>query len=313
MGKKKPRLWPEPAPALAAPAVDNHTHLPLKEGDYVQDSAGTRLGIEQQMALARAAGVTQVVASLCEYPEVAALAATPKRWHSPDLALLRWAVAIHPNEAANHAGVFETAPDGVSQRQKDHHRISLEQALALVEKTARENPDLVVAIGETGLDYFRTSPAGQEAQKQAFRAHIALAKDLGLPLQIHDRQAHDDCIEILLRDGAPEKTVFHCFSGDAQMAQILNENGWYASFAGNVTYPANTDLQNGARALDRALLLVETDAPYLTPVPWRGHPNATYVITHTVRYLSQLLEISETDICNQISSNSRSVYGAWGS
>ena len=119
-----------------------------------------------------------------------------------------------------------------------HENYSLEQAIAEVYEQVK-GCDKAVAIGESGLDYFRTSAQGKSAQQQAFRMHISLAKELNLPLQIHDREAHADTIRILMEEGAPERTVFHCFSGDKEMAQVLAEQGWYASIAGPVTYNAN--------------------------------------------------------------------------
>src|SRR5690606_27867542 len=126
---------------------------------------------------------------------------------------------------------------------------------------------------------------GREAQRQAFRAHVALAKELGLPLQIHDRDAHEDVVAVLLADGAPERTVFHCFSGDAGLAEVCAEHGWFASFAGPVTFKANDALRAALRTLPLELVLVETDAPYLTAHPHRGRPNAPYLLPLTVRFM----------------------------
>ena len=171
---------------------------------------------------------------------------------------------------------------------------------------------MVVAVGESGLDYFRTADPGREAQKESFRAHIEMAARHDLPLQIHDREAHEDSIE-LLRECAnsDQRIVFHCFSGDAAMASVLAEHGWYASFAGPISYPANEDLRQAFAALPPELILVETDAPYLTPLPWRGCPNASYVMAHTVRFIADLWGVSEEDACTQLCGNTERVYGSW--
>lgn len=198
------------------------------------------------------------------------------------------AAGIHPNEAALHDGYRDRSPDGLVPTVKDFHDLSIDEAVAKVEALAQKYPADVVAIGETGLDYFRTGDSGKAAQLEGFRAHIALAKQLDLPMQIHDRDAHGDVVAALLRDGAPERTVFHCFSGDRELAAICNEQGWYASIAGPISYPRNVELRAAVSEIDQGLLLLETDAPYLTPTPWRGRPNASYLIGHTLDALAEL-------------------------
>lgn len=318
MGKHKPRLWPPvPLPGLAVTdggtvgsgaLVDNHTHLPLLPGEYISDTAGVRLSAEAQIQRAVQAGVVAMVVSQCSLPEVQTLDEQRARFESEVFDRVYFAVAIHPNDAPRHEGILETAPDNVEQTRETWQEIPLDEALAEVEKTARINKK-VVAIGESGLDYFRTAEAGKTAQKRAFAAHIELAKSLDLPLQIHDRDAHSDCVEMLLRIGAPRRTVFHCFSGDRELAEILTENGWYASFAGNITYPANVGIQAGAQAMPKELRLVETDAPYLTPVPYRGRPNASYLVGHTADFLAELTGQSPEELRTQTWTNTKEVYG----
>ena len=179
--------------------------------------------------------------------------------------------------------------------------------MALVEELARS--EAVVAIGESGLDYFRTADAGKAAQEESFKMHVELAKALDLPLQIHDREAHADCLRILTECGAPDRTVFHCFSGDREMAEVCADNGWYASFAGPLTYPANDSLREAFLAVPDRLVLVETDAPYLTPAPWRGHPNAPYAAAYTARFMAELRGRDEASWCEQLEANTREVYG----
>src|SRR5204862_7103371 len=125
---------------------------------------------------------------------------------------------------------------------EDPYDVPLDDAIARVADVARSN-DRIRAIGETGLDHFRAGPEGRAVQREAFRAHVALAKELGLALQIHDRDAHEQVVEVLLRDGAPERTVFHCFSGGAALARLAARHGWFCSFAGPVSFPANEDLR----------------------------------------------------------------------
>lgn len=317
--KSKPKVWP-PVPVSGQPfdggerpfgsgrLFDNHTHLPLLPGEYVSDSSGVRLSAEEQMERAVQSGVQRVVVSLCSLPEVQVLGDDRERFSGSAFEMVRFAVAIHPNDAPRHLGILDTAPDNVAQTREPWQETPLDDALAAVERAAREFPEAVVAIGETGLDYFRTAETGKEAQKQAFAAHIELAKALDLPLQIHDRDAHQDCVEMLRHCGAPRKTVFHCFSGDSELAEILAENGWYASFAGNVTYHANQDIQAGALAMPAHLRLIETDAPYLTPQPYRGQPNASYLIGHTADFLAELTQVTSEELREHTYRNATTVY-----
>ena len=169
----------------------------------------------------------------------------------------------------------------------------------------------VRAIGETGLDCFRTDDEGLPAQFESFEAHIALSKKHGIAMQIHDRDAHDAVLETLERVGAPDRTVFHCFSGDDDMARIAADRGYYLSFAGNVTFKNAQNLRDALLAAPRDRILVETDAPYLTPVPLRGRPNAPYLVPHTVRFMAHTLDIDLDEFCAQVASNTLAVYGAW--
>lgn len=154
---------------------------------------------------------------------------------------------------------------------------------AEVHRLATTYPEQVVAIGETGMDLFRTGEGAKELQREAFRAHIALAKELGLPMQIHDRDSHREVIETLLADGAPERTVFHSYSGDREMAEIAREHGWYLSFSGTVSYKGNDGIRESLRIVGLDHAMVETDAPYLTPMPYRGRTNAPYMIPYTLQ------------------------------
>jgi TatD DNase family protein len=161
------------------------------------------------------------------------------------------------------------------------------------------------------LDYYRTGPQGVAAQQESFRRHIELAKRTGLPLQIHDRDAHDDVLRILAEDGAPERTVLHCYSGDMAMARECVRRGYYLSFAGTVTFKNARDLRNALSVTPLEHLLVETDAPYLTPSPHRGQVNAPYLVPLTVRVMAATLNVAVPTLCQALSDNSETVYGPW--
>ncbi|MBO3088890.1 TatD family hydrolase [Cellulomonas dongxiuzhuiae] len=310
--KRRETGWPPSPEPLPSPVVDNHTHLESVvgwraggwDGD-VDDAAATPPDVAAHVARAAAVGVTRMVQVGCDLDAVswtdAAVRAHPA---------LLGAVAIHPNEAVLHAGVREVAPDGLEPDPQPRHDVPLDEALAAVAAVARANPR-VRAIGETGLDHYRAGPRGREVQREAFRAHVALAKELGLALQIHDRDAHDEVVDVLRRDGAPERTVFHCFSGGTGLARVCADEGWYCSFAGPVSFPANEELRAALRLLPASLVLVETDAPYLTVHPHRGRPNAPYLLPGTVRTVAEATGRSLAEVCAQVSAVSVGVYGDW--
>ncbi len=316
MARARERGWPAPPEPLPVPVVDNHTHLetvvtwraPGWSGPSADDADAAGLAaptLTDHLSRAADVGVPRMVQVGCD---VRAVRWTDEVVREHDALL--GAVAIHPNEAVLHAGVREVAPDGLDPDPQPWHEVPLDEALDLVARTARGN-GRIRAIGETGLDFFRAGPRGREVQREAFRAHVALAKELGLALQIHDRDAHDDVVDVLLRDGAPERTVFHCFSGGVELAGLAAEKGWFCSFAGPVSFPANTHLRDAARVLPARLLLVETDAPYLTVHPWRGRPNAPYLLPGTVRALAEARGEDLTQLCRVLERTSLEVYGSW--
>jgi TatD DNase family protein len=202
------------------------------------------------------------------------------------------AVAVHPNDTPQLAAAG-----------------SLDDALAAIDELAQR--PRVRAVGETGLDFYRTGEDGRDAQLRAFEGHIAIAKERGLALQIHDREAHVEVVDTLLRVGAPERTVFHCFSGDAGLAKLVTDHGWYVSFAGTVTFKNAENLREALDAAPRNRILVETDAPYLAPVPVRGRPNAPYLVPHTLRFMADVLGTDASMLAAQIASNTEAVYGSW--
>jgi TatD DNase family protein len=203
------------------------------------------------------------------------------------------AVAIHPNEAARYESkvALDLDIDGIAE-------------LASQER--------VRAIGETGLDFFRTeSEQGKSFQQHSFERHIQIAKDFNLALQIHDRDAHQQVVETLLQLGAPSKVVFHCYSGDLELAKICSEHGWYTSFAGNITIKRNQHLRDSLKYMPVDKILVETDAPFLTPEPLRGRPNAPYLVPITVRFMAEELDMDADELSGQLAKNTVAVYGSW--
>ncbi|WP_069386671.1 TatD family hydrolase [Cellulosimicrobium cellulans] len=317
MAKQRERGWPPDPEPLPRPVVDNHTHLDSIAHVLPDDEPVPT--VAEHLERAAAVGVDRVVQVGCDLPAVrwtdALLRGEAAAWggqRADDAALgrLLGAVAVHPNEAVLHGGVREVGPDGLEPDPREHHAVSLDDAVAEVAAVARGN-DRVRAVGETGMDLFRTGPQGAEVQRASFRAHVALAKELGLALQIHDRDAHAEVLDVLARDGAPERTVFHCYSGDAEMARFCAAQGWYLSFAGPVTFRANDELRAALREVPLGQVLVETDAPYLTPHPYRGRPNAPYVLPSTVRTVAEVTGTPLEVVCERVAATSVEVYGTW--
>ncbi len=312
------RGWPPPPEPLPLPVVDNHTHLEAVLDVEATDDGATGRGADvaprggtshfpprslaDHLALAAAVGVPTMVQIGCDL-DSADWTAAAVREH----AALVGGVAIHPNEAVLHAGVREVAPDGLEPAPRPRHATSLDDAIAHIAHLAAAEPRIRV-IGETGLDHFRAGERGRAVQRESFRAHIALAKELDLVLQIHDRDAHGDVLDVLERDGAPERTVFHCFSGDAALARRCVAEGWFLSFAGPLTFRANEELRAAVRATPLSQMLVETDAPYLTPHPYRGRPNAPYLIPHTVRMISTVLDLPPALACEGLNRTATGLY-----
>jgi TatD DNase family protein len=207
--------------------------------------------------------------------------------HAPIVA----GVALHPNEAPR------LAEEG-----------RLDDALAEIELLARSS-DRVRAVGETGLDYFRTGPEGRAAQHHSFRAHIELARSLGKTLVIHDRDAHADVVRLVDEVGAPERWVMHCFSGDAEFARQCLDRGAHLSFAGTVTFKNAEPLREALRITPQDRILVETDAPYLTPMPHRGRTNASYLVPLTIRSMAATRGDDVAGLCRAIEANTLSVFG----
>jgi TatD DNase family protein len=268
---------------LPAPVTDNHAHL-----EPFQRFPETALTLGDQVAFAQAVGVQRIVQCGCDIESA--------RW-TVDVAVKHpaviGAVAIHPNDVP-----------GLIKAGKYH------EVLREIADMADREPR-VRAIGETGLDHFRTGEDGWAAQRDAFRDHIAIAKERGLALQIHDRDAHQDVVETLLREGAPERTVFHCFSGDRELARMAAANGWRCSFGGTTTFKSSEELRLAVSELPKELVLVETDSPYLTPEPFRGRANAPYMAALTMATLAERMGLTLEKACRQIQTNTTETYGDW--
>jgi len=272
---------PTPPDPLPIPVVDNHTHLDMGRGDE------PRPDLAEALREARAVGVDRIVQIGCDLPGARYTIAAVE----VDRAVLG-GVALHPNEVPRLEARGELA-----------------SAYAEIAELATH--PRVRVVGETGLDYFRTGPEGVGIQQEAFRWHIDLAKRLDKALQVHDRDAHDDILRILEEEGAPDRTVLHCFSGDVEMARTCVERGYYLSFAGTVTFKNARELRDALAIVPLEQVLVETDAPYLTPMPWRGATNAPYLIPLTVRQMADVMSVAVSELCEHLSANSEKVYGSW--
>lgn len=282
-GRRRDTSYPPAPPALPHPVVDSHCHLDIRDGD-------AWLGVGDALAAARAVGVTRLVQIGCDLPSA--------RWSvevasaTPDVVA---GVALHPNEAPRI----------------DEQEGPAALAAAMDEVATLAAHPRVRAVGETGLDYFRTPPAGRAVQEEAFRAHIRLAHDLAKPLVIHDRDAHARVLEVLDEEGAPDIVVLHCFSGDAAFAAVCAARGYLLSFAGTVTFSNAATLREAVAVVPRDQLLVETDAPFLAPVPYRGRPNASYLIPLTLAAMAAARGETVDELARAVDATSEAAFGPW--
>ncbi|MEU6023378.1 TatD family hydrolase [Micromonospora sp. NPDC047134] len=273
---------PEPLPR---PVLDSHTHLDITVSEVgVPGAADAADPVAAAIEVAAAVGVDRLVQVGVDVDSSRWGAEVADR-HPAVLAT----VALHPNEAPRLA--------------------DLDAALREIEALAAR--DRVRGIGETGMDHYRTGDEGRAAQEESFRAHIAIAKRYGKTLVIHDREAHDEVLRILDDEGAPDTVVMHCFSGDAQFAAECVRRGFLLSFAGTVTFASAASLREAAALTPLDQILVETDAPYLTPTPYRGRPNASYLIPLTVRALAATIGADLDDLCAAISATGERAFGPW--
>ncbi|MFF0545386.1 TatD family hydrolase [Nocardia thailandica] len=266
-----------PLPPLLSPLVDAHTHL---DACGATDAESTKVIVDR----AASVGVGQIV-TVADDLAAAQWAVRAAHWDSRVYA----AVALHPTRA-----------DALDEHAK-------------AELTRLAADPRVVAIGETGLDYYWPGKlegcADIETQIEGFRWHIELAKQTRKPLMIHNREADHDLLTVLLDEGAPETVVFHCFSSDANMALSCVAEGYVLSFSGTVSFRNAHELREAAKLVPDEAILVETDAPYLTPHPYRGAPNESYCLPYTVRALAELREQDPADLAKITAANARRVYG----
>ena len=271
---------PEP---LEVAIYDNHCHL-----DFVFDEDLGAMPWNENLDIAQSVGikgVVQVGVTLESSKWCAELATKDAR--------VLAAVALHPNEAPLYENLA-----------------ALNAAIAEIEALAAQ--PRVRAIGETGLDFFRTEGANSiSLQQHSFEQHIRIAKENNIALMIHDRDAHDEVVATLKRVGSPEKVVFHCYSGETDLAKICIDNGWYMSFAGNITIKRNQHLRDSLAMAPKELILIETDAPFLAPEPFRGRPNAPYLVPVTARFMAEVRGEDLNELCSQLAKNTETVYGDW--
>jgi TatD DNase family protein len=279
-GKRDRSRPPAPEP-LRVEVADSHCHLDIA------DPPDDWLDVEAALSAAAAVGVPRIVQIGCDRAGARWAVQTAQAYGA-----VVAGVALHPNEVPGLAAAGE-----------------LDEALAEIDALAAD--PRVRAVGETGLDYFRTAEGGRGAQQDGFRAHIEMAKRHSKALVIHDRDAHDDILAVLEDAGPPDRVVFHCFSGDVAMARHCVERGWFLSFAGTVTFKNAAQLRVALAVVPLGQLLVETDAPYLTPMPFRGRPNASYLVPMTVRAMAAVKDVTEDELATAIAANTERAFDPW--
>jgi TatD DNase family protein len=274
---RKQAPLPEPLPVAT---VDAHAHM-----EIITETAPNSDEVGKILSDAKSVGIDRVVNVGYSAEQSRWCVEAAEFWNTSVLA----AVALHPNEAP----VVE----------------DLEHDLAIIESLAQH--PRVRAIGETGLDYFRTPPELRGRQQDSFRWHIDLAKRTKKALVIHDRDSHDDILSILLEVGAPEKTVFHCFSGDVEMAKICIDRGYVLSFAGTVTFKNAPQLREAVKLMPIDQLLVETDSPFLAPMPHRGALNTPAQIATIVRAIAQERAEDVGELAGALGVNAERIFGSF--
>lgn len=264
--------------SLSTKTIDSHAHLEL-----IHNCEPDSPLIKEVLDIAESVGVDRVVQ--VGYSAEQSIWSVKCAEAFPGRVLA--AVALHPNEAPVVADI--------------------EKDLLVIEELAKH--PRVCAIGETGLDFFRTGPELQEKQRYSFRRHIKIAKENNKALIIHDRDAHRAVLDTLMQEGAPEKTIFHCYSGDAQMAKECIANGYVLSFAGTLTFKNAPELREAVKLVPIELLLIETDSPFLAPMPNRGALNTPAQIPNTLRVMAQERGESEDYLAAAISANALRIFG----
>ena len=268
---------PEPLPV---PTVDAHAHM-----EIVTDAAFDSKEVADVIAEAKSVNVDRIVQVGYSAEQSRWCVNAAEKWNTSVLA----AVALHPNEAP-------AVED-------------LDADLKIIEQLAQH--PRVRAIGETGLDYFRTPPELRARQQESFKWHIDLAKRMNKALVIHDRDSHDDVLSVLSEVGAPEKTIFHCFSGDVAMAKICIERGYILSFAGTLTFKNAPELREAVKLVPLDQLLVETDSPFLAPTPHRGAGNTPAQIANIVRAMAAERDQDLAELASALSDNAERIFGSF--
>jgi TatD DNase family protein len=278
--ESKKREYPPLPEKLTTTTVDAHCHLDIEDEDIF-------MSVEDSLAKAKAVGITGIVQVGVDVPSSKWAVKTAKEFSQ-----IHATVALHPNEAPVIA--------------LEKGESALDEAIAEIAELAKE--DVVRAIGETGVDFFRTSQEGRAFQEKSFIAHIQIANKLNKPVMVHDRDAHLDALRILDEEKA-QQVIFHCFSGDKEFAQELVKRGWYLSFAGTCTFKNAQSLRDALQVTPLENVLVETDAPFLTPMPYRGYPNSSYMIPLTLATMAQEMNVDINTVADATRTNAEKLFG----
>jgi TatD DNase family protein len=278
--ESKKREYPPLPEKLTTTTVDAHCHLDIEDEDIF-------MSVEDSLAKAKAVGITGIVQVGVDVPSSRWAVKTAKEFSQ-----IHATVALHPNDAPLIA--------------LEKGESALDEAIAEIAELAKE--DVVRAIGETGVDFFRTSEEGRAFQEKSFRAHIQIANMLNKPVMVHDRDAHLDALRIL-DDEKAQQVIFHCFSGDKEFAQELVKRGWYLSFAGTCTFKNAQSLRDALQVTPLENVLVETDAPFLTPMPYRGYPNSSYMIPLTLATMAKEMNVDINTVADATRANAEKLFG----
>ncbi len=278
--ESKKREYPPLPEKLTTTTVDAHCHLDIEDEDIF-------MSVEDSLAKAKAVGITGIVQVGVDVPSSRWAVKTAKEFSQ-----IHATVALHPNDAPLIA--------------LEKGESALDEAIAEIAELAKE--DVVKAIGETGVDFFRTSEEGRAFQEKSFRAHIQIANKLNKPVMVHDRDAHLDALRILDEEKA-QQVIFHCFSGDKEFAQALVKRGWYLSFAGTCTFKNAQNLRDALQVTPLENVLVETDAPFLTPMPYRGYPNSSYMIPLTLATMANEMNVDINTVADDTRTNAEKLFG----
>ena len=278
--ESKKREYPPLPEKLTTTTVDAHCHLDIEDEDIF-------MSVEDSLAKAKAVGITGIVQVGVDVASSKWAVKTAKEFSQ-----IHATVALHPNEAPVIA--------------LEKGESALDEAIAEIAELAKE--DVVKAIGETGVDFFRTSEEGRSFQEKSFRAHIQIANKLNKPVMVHDRDAHLDALRIL-DDEKAQQVIFHCYSGDKEFAQELVKRGWYLSFAGTCTFKNAQNLRDALQVTPLENVLVETDAPFLTPMPYRGYPNSSYMIPLTLATMAKEMNVDINTVADATRTNAEKLFG----